>query len=108
MHLRRFPTLSIAFILTHSAFAAEPTFPGIGPAMREMVEKKEVAGAVTVVVSKDKVLHLQCTGMADVEAGRAMDPETMFWIASMTMPITGTAVLMLQDEGKWSGFWFLV
>ncbi|HWY87532.1 MAG TPA: serine hydrolase domain-containing protein, partial [Gemmataceae bacterium] len=27
---------------------------------------------------------------------------TIFWIASMTKPITGTAVLMLQDEGKLS------
>src|SRR6185503_785854 len=29
-----------------------------------------------------------------------MTPDTLFWIASMTKPITGTAVLMLQDEGK--------
>ena len=29
-----------------------------------------------------------------------MTPDAMFWIASMTKPITGTAVLILQDEGK--------
>jgi CubicO group peptidase (beta-lactamase class C family) len=29
-----------------------------------------------------------------------MRPETLFWIASMTKPITAVSVLMLQDEGK--------
>src|SRR4026209_2397045 len=29
-----------------------------------------------------------------------MTPDSLFWIASMTKPITGTAILMLQDEGK--------
>ena len=74
--------------------------PGVGAAMQEMVAKNEIAGAVTVVVAKDKVLHLESTGLADVAAKRAMTADTLFWIASMTKPITGTAVLMLQDEGK--------
>lgn len=82
------------------ASAAEPTLPKIGPAMEDMVAKKEVAGAVTVVVTKDKVLHLEATGLADVASNRPMATDSIFWIASMTKPITGTAVLMLQDEGK--------
>jgi CubicO group peptidase (beta-lactamase class C family) len=68
--------------------------------MQEMVAKNEVSGAVTVVVAKDKVLHLESTGLADIASKRPMTPDTIFWIASMTKPITGTAVLMLQDEGK--------
>lgn len=68
--------------------------------MQALVEKSEVAGAVTVVVAKDKVLHVESTGLADVASKRPMTPDTLFWIASMTKPITGTAVLMLQDEGK--------
>ena len=68
--------------------------------MQEMVTKDEIAGAVTVVVTKDKVLHLESTGFADVATKRAMTPDTIFWIASMTKPVTGAAILMLQDEGK--------
>ena len=68
--------------------------------MQEMVAKQEVAGAVTVVVSKDRVLHLEATGSADLAAKRPMTPDTLFWIASMTKPVTGVAVLMLQDDGK--------
>ena len=83
-----------------STFAASPTLPGVGAAMQELVAKNEVAGAVTVVVSKDRVLHLEATGSADLAAKRPMTPDTLFWIASMTKPVTGVAVLMLQDEGK--------
>ena len=93
-------TLTAALCLAQSVVADEPTFPGIGAAMLEMVEKSEVAGAVTVVVAKDKLLHMESTGMADVATKRPMTPDTLFWIASMTKPITGTAMLMLQDEGK--------
>jgi len=83
-----------------STFAASPTLPGVGAAMQAMVAKNEVAGAVTAVVSKDRVLHLEATGSADLAAKRPMTPDTLFWIASMTKPVTGVAVLMLQDEGK--------
>jgi CubicO group peptidase (beta-lactamase class C family) len=92
--------LSAALYFAPSAFAGTPLLPGIGVAMQEMVEKKEIAGAVTVVVTKDKLLHLESTGLANVAAEKRMTPETLFWIASMTKPITAVAVLMLQDEGK--------
>ena len=82
------------------ASAAEATLPGIGDAMEEMIAKNEIAGAVTMVVAKGKVLHLESTGLADVATKRPMTSDTLFWIASMTKPVTGVAVLMLQDEGK--------
>ncbi len=91
---------SLSLTLALSAFAAPPKLPGVGPAMLEQVAKNEIAGAVTVVVAKDKVLHLEATGLADVAARKPMKADTLFWIASMTKPITGTAILMLQDEGK--------
>jgi CubicO group peptidase (beta-lactamase class C family) len=103
MHPCRFPAflaLSAALCLARSAFADDPMLPGVGAAMQEMVAKNEIAGAVTVVVAKDKLLHLESNGLADVAAKRPMAPDTLFWIASMTKPITGTAILMLQDEGK--------
>jgi CubicO group peptidase (beta-lactamase class C family) len=93
--------LSFASAFVFAARADDqPVLPGIAAAMEEMIAKSEIAGAVTIVVTKDKVLHLECTGFADVAAKRAMTPDTLFWIASMTKPITGTALLMLQDEGK--------
>jgi CubicO group peptidase (beta-lactamase class C family) len=82
------------------ALAQDPKLPGVGAALEEIVARKEAAGAVTVVVSKDRVLGLESTGMADLASQRPMTPDTVFWIASMTKPITATALLMLQDEGR--------
>ncbi len=92
--------LTAALCLAHAAFAEEPRLPGVGTAMREMVAKDEIAGAVTMVVAKDKVLHVGIAGLADVAAKKPMTTDALFWIASMTKPITGAAVLMLQDEGR--------
>jgi len=96
------PTRIAALILAASVTvsAQAPKLTGIGAAMLDMVARQEVPGAVTVVVSKDRVLHLDATGSADLATKRPMTPDTLFWIASMTKPVTGVAVLMLQDEGK--------
>jgi CubicO group peptidase (beta-lactamase class C family) len=83
-----------------TAVVDSPKLPGVGDTMQALVAKNEIAGAVTMVVTKDKVLHLETTGFADVAAKRPMTPDSLFWIASMTKPVTGTAVLMLQDDGK--------
>lgn len=90
----------LAIAVTLTAGAQEPKLPGIGAAMEEMIAKNEIAGAATVVVTRDKVLHLDASGFADVAAERPMTPDTLFWIASMTKPVTGAAILMLQDEGR--------
>jgi CubicO group peptidase (beta-lactamase class C family) len=99
MSLYRLPVI-LVLSAALSAFAEEPKLPGIGAAMEEMIAKNEISGAVTAVVRRDKVLHLETTGFADVAAKRPMTADTLFWIASMTKPITGAAILMLQDEGK--------
>ncbi len=91
---------ALAFIVSALTATAAPHLAGVGAAMDEMIAKNEVAGAVTVVVTKDKTLHLQSNGHADVASKRAMTPDTLMWIASMTKPITGVAIMMLQDEGK--------
>ena len=98
-------TLLLAVLIASSPavttnFAAAPKLPGVGAAMQTAVDSREISGAVTVVVAKDKVLHLEATGFADLAAKRPMAPDHLFWIASMTKPITGVAILMLQDEGK--------
>ena len=88
-------------LLFSNVFAAEnPKLPGIGKAMQEMIDKNEIAGVETVVVGRDRILHMEGTGYADVASKRPMTEDTVFWIASMTKPVTAVAVMMLYDEGK--------
>lgn len=103
MHPGKFFTALSGVALLAPAFlfaASSPRLPGVGAALQQMVDRKEIAGAVTMVVSAEKILHQETTGFADLAAAKPMQPDTMFWIASMTKPITGVAIMMLQDEGK--------
>ncbi len=98
MTLVRIATLVVAATL--AASAQDATLPAVGAAMQDMVARQEIPGAVTAVVARDGVVHVEATGLADVATKRPMTTDTLFWIASMTKPITGAAILMLQDEGK--------
>jgi CubicO group peptidase (beta-lactamase class C family) len=64
------------------------------------VDRKQIAGAVVLVARHGKVAYLKAFGSQDVEAGTPMSPDTLFRIASMSKPITSTAVLILADEGR--------
>src|ERR1043165_3712185 len=79
---------------------ASPGIPGVTTAMQKAVEDHDIAGAVTIIEMKDKVLHCEATGFANIDRKEPMSLDSLFWIASMTKPVTAVAVLMLQDEGK--------
>lgn len=77
-------------------------FAAINERMREFIGSKEIAGAVTLVATKDRVIHVDAVGLADIAGNKPMKIDSLFWIASMTKPITGTAVMMLAEEGRLS------
>ncbi|NBT13800.1 MAG: class A beta-lactamase-related serine hydrolase [Planctomycetia bacterium] len=64
------------------------------------LDQRAVAGAVVLVTDRDRTLLHEAAGQADVAAGRPLAPDSLFWIASMTKPITAAAVMILVDEGK--------
>lgn len=72
----------------------------IAAALRPFVESHSLAGAVTLVADKNKVLSLEAVGFADVAAKKPMQTNAMFWIASQSKPITAAALMILVDEGK--------
>jgi len=66
---------------------------------KDIDDSKRIAGAVTMVVRHGQVVWLKAQGMQDREAGKAMRPDTIFRICSMSKPITSVAVMMLYEEG---------
>ena len=95
--------LLCTFLAAPAATAQEaPKLAGVGDRMRQFVEQKEVAGVVTLVATRDTVVHLDAVGLADVEKKVPIRPDAVMWIASMTKPVTATAIMMLQEEGKLS------
>jgi arylformamidase len=76
-----------------------PTVSAISVRLRQSIAAREVAGAVTLVATPDRILHLDATGNAGLNPDEAMRKDAIFWIASMSKPVLGTLLLMLQDEG---------
>jgi CubicO group peptidase (beta-lactamase class C family) len=85
--------------------ADKPTaraIPGVAAAVDKALADHQVSGAVTLVASPDAVLHLAADGKSDLAANRDVQADDIFWIASMTKPVTGAAIMILADEGKLS------
>ena len=68
--------------------------------MRTYIDSGKIPGAITAVARDGRVAHFEVQGQMDVEAGRKMRPDTIFRIYSMTKPVTGVAVLILYEEGR--------
>ncbi|MDB6173206.1 MAG: estB 1 [Chthoniobacteraceae bacterium] len=88
------------FLLSTLSIAARAEEPAIASRLQPFVEKQTLAGAVTLVASKEKVLSLQAAGYSDIAAQKPMQTSALFWIASQSKPMTATALMMLVDEGK--------
>ena len=65
----------------------------------ELVEMGAAPGIGLAIVQNDWVLHARGFGVADMDAGRGVDTETAFYIASSSKAITATAVIALADRG---------
>ncbi|MFO0796454.1 MAG: serine hydrolase domain-containing protein [Gemmataceae bacterium] len=97
--LRPLAAVAAALLFAAVGFADVPA-PDLAAAVRPYVEREALAGAVFLVADKDRVLGQDAVGFADI-AGRApMRPDALFWIASMSKPITAAALMLLVDEGK--------
>jgi CubicO group peptidase (beta-lactamase class C family) len=60
----------------------------------------DITGAVTLVARNGRIVYLQAQGVMDAASKKPMQRDTIFRIASMSKPVTGTAILMLVEEGK--------
>ena len=68
--------------------------------LKGVIDAGDLSGAVTLIWRKGEVVQLSCQGKRDLSTGAPMQRDTLFRIASMTKPITSTAILMLMEAGK--------
>src|ERR1700687_3310475 len=96
--------IPIALLLTSAVTGATTADAaggeGITAALQPFVDRHVLAGAVTLVASREKTLSVQAVGFAEVAAKKRMSTDALFWIASQSKPMTATALMMLVDEGK--------
>lgn len=69
-------------------------------AMQAFVDEGKLSGAVTMASRDNQIVHFESVGYRDIEAQAPMTPDTLFRIYSMTKPVTGVALMILYEEGK--------
>ena len=69
-------------------------------AMQGLVDDGLLAGITTMISRHGKIAHFGTFGHRDIEAGSEMSEDVIFRIYSMTKPITGVALMILYEEGK--------
>jgi CubicO group peptidase (beta-lactamase class C family) len=112
--LRYLVTGTLSCIAAAAAVAAAPALPAatpesvgmsserlarIAPAVRAYVERGEIAGAVTLVARRGKVVHYEAHGFRDLETQTPMPRDALFRLASQTKPVAGVAALILHERG---------
>ena len=69
--------------------------------MQGVVDQKQVAGVVTILSRHGKVIDYRTYGMRDMATGAPMPKDAIFRDFSMTKPVTGVAMMILWEQGKW-------
>jgi CubicO group peptidase (beta-lactamase class C family) len=70
-------------------------------AMQAYIDNKQLAGAATILARHGQIVHEKAYGLQDIASNTPMKMDTIVRIFSMTKPITGVAMMMLYEEGKW-------
>lgn len=66
----------------------------------EYTDQKKLGSVITLVARRGKIVHLGMSGMRDMASGDPVSEDDLFRIYSMTKPVTGVAMMMLYEEGK--------
>lgn len=69
--------------------------------MQRTVDEKQIAGVVTILARHGKVVDYRAYGQRDMASGAPMTKDVIFRDFSMTKPVTGVAMMVLYEHGKW-------
>jgi len=71
----------------------------IGPAMQRSIDAGEIAGVVTLVARRGRIVHFEAYGYSDIAKRTPMRTDAIFGLASSSKPITAVAIMMLVESG---------
>lgn len=102
-----FRILLFSFFLCARLFAQNESsntlaIDSVNEVVADLINDKKLAGAVTLVAHRGKVIHFQAHGMRSLKTGEAMTTDTIFRIHSMTKAIVSAAALQLHEQGKFA------
>jgi CubicO group peptidase (beta-lactamase class C family) len=69
--------------------------------LQQETDNQEIAGMVTILARHGKVIDYRTYGYRDLASQSPMTKDVIFRDYSMTKPVTGVAMMILYEEGKW-------
>jgi CubicO group peptidase (beta-lactamase class C family) len=69
--------------------------------IQDEIDQKRLVGAVTILARHGKIVEYRTYGQRDLATSTPMTKDTIFRDYSMTKPMTGVAMMILYEQGKW-------
>ena len=92
--------VAVAALAGTASAQNSPASAALDASLRGAVERKDVPGVVVLITDRERVLYQGAFGVADVATGRPLTSDALFRIASMTKPVTSTALMQLVKQGR--------
>lgn len=89
-----------SFVLLAAGRAAEPDLARLEQVALAELKASNTPGAAVGIVRDGEFLWKRGLGLANVEAGQAVDPAMLFRLGSTTKMFTAAALVSLTEEGK--------
>ena len=64
------------------------------------IDSGDVPGAIVLAAHRGEIVFREAWGVADRESESPLQPDTVFWMASMTKPFVAAAILQMREEGR--------
>jgi N-acyl-D-amino-acid deacylase len=80
--------------------AAAPGMSALDEMMTSLMQQWEIPGGALAVVKDGRLVFAHGYGWADRDAGKMVQPDSLFRIASVSKPITAAAILVLVEQGR--------
>jgi CubicO group peptidase (beta-lactamase class C family) len=94
-------TLDLTVVKPESVGFSSDRLERLHALIQDEVDHQQLAGAITLLARHGKVVDFRTYGKRDLATGMPMTADTIFRDYSMTKPVTGVAMMILYEEGKW-------
>lgn len=95
--------VSVAVLHLMSSLAVASSLPQVISEVRSNIladSASKVPGLSVAVAHDGKIVWSECFGFADIEAKKAVTPQTLFRIGSVSKPLTAAGLMLLVEKGK--------
>ena len=93
-------TLLTSFSIVANADIEKSRLAAVEADLQGRIDQGKLSGAVVMIAQDGEIQMNKALGFQNVEDQVAMSTDSIFRIFSMTKPVTGTALMILFDEGK--------